>query len=94
MTSPARQSFEETTGYNEVPKSAQDLLDLNSWPIWNMAWNKALPEVGPDLREAVEAFVTTVDFECQNLDETQTPIVLRKAINIMYEKLADTPNNP
>lgn len=87
MTSISRQAFEDTTGYNEVPKSAQDLLDLNAWPMWNMAWNQAAPLVGPELLKAVEGFVTTVDFECQNLDETQTPIVLRSAINIMYGKL-------
>lgn len=87
MTSNARQAFEETTGYQEVPKSAQDLLDLNSWPLWNMAWSKAVPTVSPDLRNAVEAFVTTVDFECQNLDAEQTPVVLRQAITLMYEKL-------
>lgn len=89
MTSISRQAFEESTGYNEVPKSAQDLLDLNAWPMWNMAWNRATPLVGPELLKAVESFVTTVDFECQNLDEAQTPIVLREAITIMYKKLED-----
>lgn len=87
MSSNARQAFEETTGYNEVPKSAQDLLDLNSWPIWNMAWSKAVPMVGPELRKAVEDFVSTVDCECQNLDESHSPAVLREAINRMNFRL-------
>lgn len=87
MSSIARQAFEEATGYNEVPKSAQDLLDLNSWPTWNMAWSKALPAVSPELREAVEVFVTAVDSECQNLDEERSPTVLREAISRMNFRL-------
>ena len=94
MSSNSRQAFEDATGYNEVPKSAQDLLDLNSWPMWNIAWSKAVPTVGPELREAVEAFVTTVDFECQNLDMEQTPVVLRKAITLMYNSLEQVGAQP
>lgn len=94
MSSNSRQAFEEATGYNEVPKSAQDLLDLNSWPMWNIAWSKAVPMVGPVMRTALENFAHTVDFESKNLDPEQTPGVLQKALAILRTKLNDLGSQP
>ena len=79
----SRLGFEEATGYNEVPKSAQDLLDLNAWPMWNQAWAKALPSVGPGVREAVDKFTTTVEFELTNFDSATTPAVLRQGLDLL-----------
>jgi hypothetical protein len=76
----SRVAFEQATGYNEVPKSAQDLLDLNSWPMWNIAWSKAFTSVDPRVKEELEGFISTVDFEAQNLDAQHTPGVLIGAV--------------
>lgn len=94
MSSNSRQAFEEATGYNEVPKSAQDLLDLNSWPMWNIAWSKAVPTVGPEMRTAIENFAHTVDFESKNMDPEQTPGVLQKALTILRKKLDELGSQP
>jgi len=94
MASNSRMAFEESTGYNEVPKSAQDLLDLNSWPLWNMAWSRAVPTVGPEIREAVSKFTTTVEFEMAHFDEAQTPPVLRKGLELLYATMDQVSSEP